>query len=357
MSYAARPGKPLLLAAAVVLGLPVAARSQVPAIEKLIEIGCSDCDGPTQFSDIFDAAVTDSGDIVIADRSAPMIRAFDRTGKLLWTTGRRGNGPGELQFPMRVAIGPDRSVSVVDMQLRRLTRLSRDGTSSGSHPIMGFTGAAAARGRAGEILLLMDDFRGPLSAERWTITATKPEPHASLPRRTGGPPGMVLPSIALAPSGIMAFTLDPFTYRIGRLGGDARVLPDIVRDIPPVRRTEAEMKEMSDRLASGPGRRAAEGRGGSVGASSGSPGIDLTLKPHVMLDGLRFDDMGRLWVLTMRGTGQQSVFDIFAPTGALLGTLTLPARVNKFSLAGSYLVTGGEDADDIPRVTLWRVRG
>jgi hypothetical protein len=286
-----------------------------------------------------------------------MIRAFDRTGKLLWSTGRRGNGPGEFQFPMRLAIGPDRGVSVVDMHLRRLTRLSRDGTPRGSHPIMGFTAAVAARGRAGEVLLLMDDFRGPLSAERWTVTAVKPEPHATLPRRTGGPPGMVLPSIAIAPSGIMAFTLDPFTYRIGRLGADARALPDIVRDIPPVRRTDADMKELSDRMASGPGRVAAEGRGGAVGASAGSPGRDPALKPHVILDGLRFDDMGRLWVLTMRGSGHQSVFDIFTPTGTLLGTLTLPARVNTYSLAGSYLVTGGEDGDDIPRVTLWRIRG
>jgi hypothetical protein len=222
---------------------------------------------------------------------------------------------------------------------------------------MGFTAAAAARGRAGEILLLMDDFRGPLSAERWTVTATKSAAHATLPRRVGGPPGMVMPSIAVAPSGIMAFTLDPFTYRIGRLGADAHPLPDIVRDIPQVRRTDAEMKELSDRLASGPGRLAAEGRGGSARASAGGSGIDLTLKPHVLLDGLRYDDMGRLWVLTMRGTGQQSVFDIFAAGGTFLGTLTLPARVKKFSLAGSYLVTGGEDADDIPRVTLWRIRG
>jgi hypothetical protein len=132
-------------------------------------------------------------------------------------------------------------------------------------------------------------------------------------------------------------------------------MSEIARDIPPARRTEAEMKELASRLASGPGRRAAEA--GSSVAGGAPPGVDLALKPHVILDGLRFDDGGRLWVLTMRGIGAQSVFDVFSAAGAFLGSVTIPTRVNTFSLAGPYLVTGGDDADDIPRVTLWLVRG
>ena len=336
--------------------LPAVVSAQVPAIEQLTRIGCAECTGPTQFSTVFDVAVTDSGDIIATDRAAPMIRAFDRTGQVLWTVGRSGNGPGEFLFPMRAAIGPDRSVSIIDMRLRRLTRLARDGTLIGSHPVLSFAAATAARGRSGEFVVLADDFRGPHSVERWTLSATKAEVRASLPRRVTGPSaGMVQPSIAVAASGIMAFTLDPFTYRIGLLGGDGRPMADIVRDIPPVKRTAEEMKELADRLASGPGRRAAEGGRGAVAA--GAPtGIDLSLKPHVRLDGLRFDDAGRLWVLTMRGIGEQSVFDIFTPAGMLLGTVTLPTRVSTFALAGGYLATGGEDADDIPHLTLWRVR-
>ena len=347
-----------IVATLVPLAVPaIAAFAQVPTIEKLTWIGCADCTGSTLFSAIFDAAVTDSGEIVVADRSAPMIRAFDRTGKLLWTMGRSGNGPGEFLFPMRVAIGPDRSVSVVDMRTSRLTRLAKDGTLIGSHRLPGFPAATAARGRTGDVMLVLDDFRNALTAERWPAAAAKPERHATLPRRTSGPPGMVQPSIAVASSGVMAFVLDPFTYRIGRLDAAGKPMPDIVRDIPPARRTDAEMKELADRLASGPGRRVAENGNASVAAGAAPPGIDLSLKPHVRLDGMRFDDAGRLWVLSMRGIGGQSVFDIFAPAGAFLGSLTLPAEVSTFSLAGSYLVTAGEDADGIPHVTLWRVRG
>ena len=334
--------------------LALVAGAQPPTVERIIQIGCDDCTGPTQFSTIFDAAVTDSGDIVVADRSAPMIRAFDRTGKLLWSSGRAGNGPGEFTFPMRVVIGPDGAVAVVDMRQRRYTRLAKTGTLLGSNSFMGFLAGSAARGRTGEVMLLIDDFSGPHAIQRWPKGAAKPADHASIPRHQSARGGFVQPSIAVAPSGIIAFTADPFTYRIGRLGVDGRPMPEITRDIPPVRRTDAEMKELAARLAAGPGRRAAEG--GSAAGARAPAGVDLAVKPHVMLDGLRFDDSGRLWVLTMRGVGAQSVFDVFSAGGAFIGSVTVPTRVNTFSLAGTYLVTGGEDADDIPRVTLWRVR-
>src|SRR5687768_15055707 len=105
MQHAARSPY-LALATTALVAVASALPAQVPVVERVIQIGCDDCTGPTQFSAIFDAAVTDSGDIVVADRSAPMLRAFDRTGKLRWSTGGSGNGPGEFVFPTRLAIGP-----------------------------------------------------------------------------------------------------------------------------------------------------------------------------------------------------------------------------------------------------------
>lgn len=349
-----RPARILLTTALLVPGL---AAAQLPTIEKLTQIGCAECDGPLQLTTIFDVAVTDSGDIVVADRSAPMIRVFDRTGRVLWSGGRSGGGPGEYRFPMRVAIGPDRSFSVVDMRARRMTRLARDGTVKATEPILAFPAAVGTRGRTGEMILLMDDFRGPFAVERWTPAAAKSVPFTTI-ARTPSPvgPAMIQPSIAVASSGILAFGTDPFTYRIGRLGPDGKAMPDIVRDIPRARRSEAEMQALASRVAMGPERRSAEG-GVSRGAPTSGSAVDYTLKPFFPLDGLRYDDLGRLWVLTTRGAGQEAIFDIFAASGAFLGSTTLPAHVGTFSLAGSYLVTGGEDADGVPRVTLWRVRG
>lgn len=336
------------------------ASGQLPTVEKLTEIGCLDCTGPTQFSEIHDVAVSDSGEIVVADRSAPMLRVFDRGGRMLWTGGRSGGGPGEYRYPMRVAIGPNRSLTVVDMRARRLTRLARDGAVTSTDPILAFPAAASPRGRTGDLALLMDDFRGPFTIERWAATSSKSVAHTTI-ARTPSPVGrgMIQPSMAAAASGALAIGIDPFTYRIVRLDPNGRPLPDITRDIPLARRSEAEMQELATRLAAGPQIRSTEQSVSKAPASTPlrSSGTDFTMKPFYPLDGLRYDDAGRLWVLTTRGVDQHAVFDIFASTGAFAGSVTVPVRVRTFSLAGPYLATASEDAEGVPRVTLWRVRG
>ena len=56
-----------------------------------------------------------------------MLRLFDRSGKVSWTAGRAGKGPGEFGIPISAAIGPT-GIQVVDMSLRRITRLDRVGS-------------------------------------------------------------------------------------------------------------------------------------------------------------------------------------------------------------------------------------
>jgi sugar lactone lactonase YvrE len=82
----------------------------------------------------------------------------------------------------------------------------------------------------------------------------------------------------------------------------------------------------------------------------------FVFKPHASTDALRYDDAGRLWVRTLRGTGRTTVFDVFGPTGAFVGEVTLPVQASTYSLAGSYLATASERADGVPVVVLWSVR-
>ena len=73
---------------------------------------------------------------------------------------------------------------------------------------------------------------------------------------------------------------------------------------------------------------------------------------HLAADGT----LSRKQIARAFGVDQQTVFDIFTPAGAFLGSASVPAHVGTFALAGSYLVTGGEDGAGVPLVTLWRVR-
>jgi hypothetical protein len=63
-----------------------------------------------------DVAAADSGAVLVVGSDAPTLRMFDRSGKVLWTSGRDGTGPGEFRLATSAAIGP-RGVQVVDMTL------------------------------------------------------------------------------------------------------------------------------------------------------------------------------------------------------------------------------------------------
>jgi hypothetical protein len=136
-------------------------------------------------------------------------------------------------------------------------------------------------------------------------------------------------------------------------------IPAIERTVERVRRTAAEEAALRARMgrAMGAVRAAAEQAAGR--ATAGAPVIhstDLSLKPHFAVDGLRYDGTGRLWARTMRGDETRTLFDVFSPSGAFLGTVTVDGEVQHFAFGGRWMLTSGEKADGVPVVTRWTVR-
>jgi hypothetical protein len=336
---------------------PAAVAAQSPRIERLAEIGCADCGDARQLASTWDIAVAESGDVLLVDRDAPTLRLFDRAGRVVWSRGRPGAGPGEYRFPMRAAFGPNGTVQVVDMRLRRLTRLTRDGSVAQSLTIPFFPAGVGARGRQGELVFLTDDFKGGGTLQRWLPTADAPAPIASFP--TPPPSEATLSaSVAVAPNGDVAFLPSAEKYEIRRLTAGGLPLPAIGRNIPRPRRTPEEIAAMKQRLNMvGATAKETQERKQSGGSKSLLSDDDrFAFKPHASTDALRYDDGGRLWVRTLRGTERATVFDIFAPSGGFVGEVTVPAAVNGYSLAGAYLATASEREDGIPVVVLWAVR-
>jgi hypothetical protein len=333
------------------------ALGQVPKLERVIEIGCEDCADARQFSSLGDVSVNEAGDVLVIDRDAPTLRMFDKTGKPLWARGRPGAGPGEYRFVMRAATGPNGSVHVVDMRLRRLTRLAADGSVAKSLAIPFFVAGAAARGRQGELVLLSDDFRSTGSVYRWLPTAEAPVQLGSF---KSPPPGEATfgGSIAVAPNGSIAYFATADTYAIHRFSPTGQPLPDIGRDIPRPRRTPEEIAAMKQRmLMAGAAAKSAQEQKSSGGSKSLLTDDERFLyKPHASADALRYDDAGRLWVRTMRGTNKTTVFDVFSGAGAFIGEVTVPLRVDSYSLAGQFMATATEREDGTPIVVVWSVR-
>jgi hypothetical protein len=332
------------------------ASAQVPTLAKVGEIGCSDCGSAAQFATITDLAATDSGSVLVLSPEAPTLRFFDRSGALRWTSGRTGTGPGEYRLPIRVVIAP-LGVQVVDMTQRRITRLDAAGRFAGSTPLNGFAASVGARGRSGELVILLDDFRGTFTLQRWSYTDSA-KAIGTVPKSTAAQAGtLTIPSIAVSPAGQIAVLRDPDEYRILLLAPSGETVTEIARDIPRVKRTPDEITAIERRRKAAADRVRGERaqRGGSGPAVPIRPPSD-ELKPHITIDGLRFDDSGRLWAKTMRGNERTTVFDLFAGDGKYLGEVTLPAAVGAYSIAGRWFVADTESDDGTPRITLFEIR-
>ena len=345
--------------ALAILGLAVIsqyARAQVPKVERVREIGCEDCGDARQFASTWDVVVTEAGDVLVVDRDAPTLRMFDKSGKPLWGRGRAGAGPGEYKFVLRAALGPNGAIHVVDMSQRRVTRLAPDGSVAKSLVFPFFPSAAGAKAHDGEIVILTDDFRGKGTLERWSPSADAPTRVASVTMPEPGGGGSVSPSVAVAPNGDIAYVSSTDEYVIHRMASNGQALPDIVRSIPRLRRTPEELAAVRARVGLSQAKVAQEKKSGGQQVKGFESEDRFTYKPHASADALRYDDSGRLWIRTLRGTGKTTVFDLFSAAGAYVGEVTIPLAVEAYSLAGSYLATAGENAAGIPVVTIWTVR-
>lgn len=329
---------------------------QVPTLSRVGEIGCSDCGSAAQFATIRDVAVTDSGWVLVVSSEAPTLRLFDRDGRVRWTAGREGTGPGEYRLPTRAAVGP-RGVQVVDMTLRRITRLDGEGKFVSSAPLGGFASSTGVRGRSGEVVTLIDDFRGAFTLVRWSPNDSGVSIGA-VPKSAAALAGtLTIPSIAVSPSGNVAVVRDPNEYRIIVLSASGQTIREVTREIPRLKRTPEEIAAMERRRQAAASRLRDERgqRGGSAPVLPIRPPSD-ELKPHIAIDGIRFDDAGRLWARTMRGNESTTVFDLFSPDGRYLGEVNVPAFIGAFALAGRWLVADVESPDGTPRIVFWEVR-
>lgn len=334
------------------------AAQQLPRLEPVTRIGCADCEAPSSLASIQTLAVHD-GRVYVVDNNAPYIRVFAIDGRLLRAFGQKGQGPGELQFPMFIGVRGRGELDVYDLQQRRFTRFDSAGKALGTRIVRGFTvGAVSAPGDS-HAVLLQTDFRSPDQpvlrlpdgstelVRLLTLTAEFPRVE------TGQPPR--IPALAANPRGGFAVGDGIAEYRIRRFDAEGRSLGEVVRDIARPRKTQAELaaeQERFDRL-----RRRATGMAAAEAPSGTTP--RLTPKPehnHFNSNALAFDETGRLWVRTPRGGLEGTVFDLFDAAGRYLGEVRAPIRIGVFAVYDGVLAGEVTDENDLPFVQVWRVR-
>lgn len=325
-----------------------------PRLVPVATIGCSDCGGAAEFVTISGLVQMPAGDVVVLGSAAPSLRVFDHSGRVKWTAGREGAGPGEYRLPMHVVAGPS-GIQVVDMTLRRVARLTSDGAFQSNASVGGFPAAVAARAGTDEFLVLTDDFRGSKVLHRWTWTDSAQRVGA-IPAPTDPGAVMTFASIAVDRNSTIAAAPDVNEYLIHRLDAKGKVTGTWTRDIPRVARTPDEIAAQDRIRQKARGQAAAEA---SASRGRAAPPLRTAgvaeLKPHLAIDGLRFDDSGRLWVRTMRGDQSRTILDVFASGGAFLGEVVVPHAMSTFSLGGKWLAADIEWEDGTRRVMVWEV--
>jgi hypothetical protein len=115
------------------------------------------------FSSITGITVQNDGSVFVLDTKECLIRAFDAKGRFLFSFGKKGQGPGELNTPIGVMITPSKEILVEDALNRRLSFFSLDGK------FLRHQSAAQGMGITG---ILMDD-RGRIVARAMSFTDGK----------------------------------------------------------------------------------------------------------------------------------------------------------------------------------------
>ena len=96
-------------------------------LDEELTIGEEDKDGEPLFIDISSVRVDNEENIYVLDSKACQIKVFDKNGKYLRKIGRKGRGPGEMQFPTVLDIVSGKEIMICDLPNNRISFYSLHG--------------------------------------------------------------------------------------------------------------------------------------------------------------------------------------------------------------------------------------
>ena len=95
-------------------------------LEKELTLGENPGGQTALFQSIRSFRVDNLGNIYVLDSRAPKLIKFDSRGNVLFSIGRKGQGPGEFMVPMMMELGKQNSILVYDLGNHRLSYFSAD---------------------------------------------------------------------------------------------------------------------------------------------------------------------------------------------------------------------------------------
>jgi hypothetical protein len=295
---------------------------RVLVLEEELSIG-QEGGGPEYlFSGIGGLAVDTAGAIYAIDTREAAVRVFDKNGVYLRTIGRKGQGPGETQYPVFVQVVAPGELAVYDYSAARMLFYSLDGvylrqkmTSRAVLPIgLDSEGRLIAQyilappPKGGKVLMRFDPDYGS---------------DQELAREDMGPDRVFdigRPSCyaALSPDDTIIWG-DSREYQLYMLSPEGKLLKRIVKETRPRAITEAERDGYRNKYA-----------------DALKFGMQLSFRARFPeFSGVFFDDKGRLFVRTYEraaGSPDSFTYDVFAPDGVYESKVAVPATLDRISV-------------------------
>lgn len=327
-------------------------------------------EGPQSFYHLWPGAVvTDrAGRIYVLDPDAAHVVAFDSTGRYLRTFGTKGGGPGELEQPTAIAVGPGGSVTVADAGKGAFVRYDPDAhplpqIAFGDRRYFGGPIAATTRGLAFPVHERSDPSSPDVEPMRLavygaadTLTVVsfrRPRPKSLRFESCSGLLSIAMPPL-FTPDLVWAAREDT----IAAVAGTAYAVDLFAggRRFASLRRA-VEPREVTDEMAR---REVAEGMTISGG------GVRCTLDPAEVvakrghapvlptIEGLALAPDGRIWVRRGAVKGEDPNIDVLDRDGSYMGTLPPGSPFPAAFLPDGRLVTTETDEMDVNRIVVYR---
>lgn len=340
------------------------------AFEPVLSIGGAD-EGPEAFFNIGASgiAMDDDGVLYVLDSGNHRVVVFDREGRHVRTMGRRGGGPGELEFAYYLYLEPDGVVAIHDFSKGGLVRFGSGGESLPTRSLPYAFGSESVIFRGERVIGVFQD-HGPSvsdSVEQRLLSIGAEGDTIVLARRLnavvravqfrdcavslGGMPPVFEPRVAYVPVPDGLAVSAESGYRIDVLDLSGALLRAVERDHAPEPVTRAlAAGEVTDtmRISFGAGECRIPPED-IVEARGFAPVV-----PAVR--GLVASPDGTLWV--QRGVGPQGErrVDVLGPDGDYLGTLP-PGTPWPAAFRGPDEVIAIERDDlGLQRVVVYRIR-
>ena len=309
------------------LAAVVAARTQPVrwTFREVTTIGFADS-GPASFDFIVSVVADAKRNVYVADRDAHQVRAFEESGRPLWTVGRRGPGPAEFGQLSMLAWRAD-TLLASDAAPDRISLISTDGKWVG-HVHAGVRASNLLRAGTDVYAMYAAGGRGNPAGYRYlwlrgqridTIGVVAREERVRVRCTSEGaglsytlpyPPDRVT---VVAPGGLLASALTS-RYRIMLVNRAGDTVQTIEKPHRPIAISDARWNEATASL------RAAVARGVSCNPSR----FDRPAQLPAIQD-MFYDADGRLWVETWTATARS--FDIFDQSGRQIATADVPRQL------------------------------